>query len=88
MPVTKSARKKMRQDIKRRQRNKNFKLKLKSAVKRLIKTANFNNFKQAQSLIDRAVKRGIFKKNKAARLKSKLSKLLLPTNQTKQAVEN
>lgn len=76
MPVTKSAIKKARQDLKRSAGNKGFKNKLKSVIKNFSKTPTVENFKLTQSIIDQAVKKEIYKKNKAARLKSRLSRLI------------
>ena len=76
MPVTKSAIKKARQDLKRSTGNKGFKNKLKSVIKNFSKTPTVENFKLAQSIIDQAVKKEVYKKNKAARLKSRLTRLI------------
>ncbi len=47
---------------------------MKDAVKTLEKKASAENFSMAQQAIDKALKRGIIKKNTAARMKSRLSK--------------
>lgn len=76
MPVIKSAIKKERQDKKRTAANK-VRLEI---VKRLIKKAKTSkksiDIKKAISLIDKMVKIGLYHKNKASRLKSKLGKLI------------
>ena len=66
MPVTKSARKKLRKDKKRELRNK----KLKNLLKKSIKEAK----RETISLADKAAKKNIIHKNKAARIKSSLAK--------------
>lgn len=76
MPVTKSAKKKLRQDKKRTLENKKVKNLLRDAIKKARKTSSEKNIIQATKLIDKAVKKYIMHKNKAARLKSSLSKLV------------
>lgn len=74
MPVTKSARKKMRQDKKRRLTNLKVINKLKRALKEARKKPTEENLKMAVSIIDQVAKKKIIHKNKAARLKSRLAK--------------
>jgi len=76
MPVTKSAIKKLRKDRKRTARNALFKKQVKQAVKNAKRQKTVDLVKEAISLIDKAAKKNIFHKNKAARLKSKLSRLV------------
>ena len=76
MPVTKSAQKKMRQDGKRRLRNLRVKRTFKEAVKAVRKDPTPKNLKKAYSALDKAAQKGVIKKGKAARLKSRLSKLV------------
>ena len=86
MPVIKSAKKKLRQDKKRQARNE----KLKNLYKGLIKDSKKNpkeeTIRITVSTIDKAAKHHLIHKNKAARLKSSLSKLAVkktapkPTN--------
>lgn len=77
MPVIKSAIKKMRKDRTRTTRNK----KRESALKKLLKTARRNpnpkNLSVVFSALDKATKVHLIHKNKASRLKSRLSKLLV-----------
>ena len=83
MPITKSAKKALRQNKRRRQRNLRQINVLKSTIKK-IKKLNTENKKeealkllpQAYKVIDKAVKTGIIKKNNAARKKSRLTKLI------------
>jgi small subunit ribosomal protein S20 len=72
MPVLKSAIKKLRQDRKRRVLNLNLKETVKAALKLAKKSKTPEAIKKAQSLLDRAAKKHLFHKNKAARLKSNL----------------
>jgi len=66
------------QSEKRRLRNKNFRSKVSTAVKSLekaIQTAESSGkLAEVYSLADKGVKKGIFKPNKAARLKSRMTK--------------
>lgn len=77
MPVTKSATKKMRQDIKRRKVNRLKKERLKSLIKKAKKEPAERNVRAAISFIDKAIKTDLIHQNKAARLKSHLAKLLI-----------
>jgi len=74
MPVTKSAKKKLRKDKARTQENKKIENLFKSAVKKAQKSKTEKVVKDAIRLIDKAVKKNIIHRNKASRLKSRLSK--------------
>jgi small subunit ribosomal protein S20 len=83
MPVTKSAKKALRQNIRRRKRNLQRKAELKSVIKqykKLIAAGEKEKAKeylsQVYKKLDKAAKVGLIKKNKASRLKSRLNKLL------------
>jgi len=76
MPVTKSAKKKLRKDKVRTQENKKIKNLFKSAVKKAQTSKTEKVVKDAIKLVDKAAKKNIIHKNKASRLKSKLSKLI------------
>jgi len=78
MPVTKSAQKKLRKDRKRTKENKKLKNNFKSALKKALKTPTQKTVIQAIKLADKAAKKNIIHKNKASRIKSKLSKLIKP----------
>ena len=75
MPIIKSAKKAARQATKRTAHNKEIKKAIKSATKALKANPTFDAFKKAQSELDKAVKKGLIKKNTAARRKSNLAKL-------------
>ena len=80
MPIIKSAKKKLKQDKKRRARNINYQQAYKKAINkvRLAKTAGkiAQLVKEAYSKIDKAVKKRVIHKNKAARLKAAVAKFL------------
>ena len=83
MPITKSAQKALRQNIRHRGRNLKTAETLKRLVKDLKKAVLANNTKEAQRLLavgykafDKAAKVGFLKKNTASRKKSSLAKLL------------
>lgn len=76
MPIIKSAKKKMLQDEKRRLRNLRVKRAYKAAVKEARAKPTEKNLKKAYSALDKAAKRGVIKKGKASRLKSRLSELI------------
>lgn len=75
MPVIKSAIKKLRQDKAREKQNALLSKKLKDAVRKAAREKSEKSIKKAVSLADRATKKNIIHKNKAARLKSSLAKL-------------
>lgn len=76
MPIIRSAKKKLRADKKRERFNKKLTNILNSSIKKAKKLASPKNTTDAISAVDKSVKKNIIHKNKAARLKSKLSKLL------------
>lgn len=76
MPVIKSAKKKLRKDRKREIVNKNLKNLFKKSIKLAEKTPTETNVRKAAKIIDKTAKKNIIHKNKAARIKSKLAKLL------------
>ncbi len=78
MPVTKSAIRKLRVDKKRTLVNLRLKKRYKLAFKIHFKEKTAETLKRLYSLLDRAVKRNIFHKNKAARLKSRAAKVIEP----------
>lgn len=83
MPVTKSAIKNLRKANKNAIRNKTFKSRVKDQVKTLQKLVTDGKAAEAKklapkvvSLIDRSAKKNLVHKNKAARQKSAVAKLL------------
>ena len=73
MPIIKSAVKRMRQTAKRRERNVGIKKDIKGAVKAFVAEPSAKNLSKAQSELDKAVKKGLIKKNTAARRKASLA---------------
>jgi len=81
MPITKSAKKALRQNIARREKNNKQKKSLSVAIKnysRFIESKEkekaIEKLNQVFKKLDKAVKTNLIKKNKASRLKSRLSK--------------
>lgn len=73
-----SAKKRVRSSAKRRERNKTYKTRLKSTIKR-VRTSNNKEtgtvaLREAQSVIDALVSKGIIHKNKGSNKKSSLTK--------------
>lgn len=86
MPITKSAKKALRQSKKRRQRNLRRFNSMREIVKKIKKLVNENKKEEALKLlpqaykaIDKAAKNNVIKKNTAARKKSRLTKLIEKT---------
>ena len=87
MPVTKSAKKKLRQDKKRTLENKKLKKRLSGLIKKAKKTKTEKAIKDATKMADLAAKKDIIHKNKAARIKSQLSKLIKKTAPAKKSTK-
>lgn len=76
MPLTKSALKALRQDRRRAASNRPIRSRIKSASDTFKAKPTAGSLSEAFSAIDRGVKKNILHRNKAARLKSALAKLL------------
>lgn len=76
MPILKSASKKLRQSVRKRDQNRAVKTGIKELLDGFHKKPTPAAFSKLSSALDKAVKTNIIHKNKAARLKSRLSKLL------------
>jgi small subunit ribosomal protein S20 len=76
MPVIKSAKKKLKVDKKRESANKKTKAFINLVVKKAQKKPTEATVREAFKAIDKGVKKDIFHKNKGARIKSGLSKLI------------
>lgn len=74
MPIIKSAAKRARQAVKRTANNRQIKTAIKSATKAFIANPSQATLSAAQSELDKAVKKGLLKKNTASRRKANLSK--------------
>lgn len=77
MPVIKSASKKLRQSLKKRDANRMVKKNLKDLMDGFKKKPTSETFTKLMSVLDKAAKINAIHKNKAARLKSRLSKKLV-----------
>ena len=78
MPNIQSAKKKMRKDVTRTKSNAVHLRAIENAIKGLIKLKGAKDDEKVRktvSLIDKAAKRKVFHKNKASRLKSRITKL-------------
>jgi len=78
MPQHKSASKRIKQDAKRRERNRNHRSRMRSMIKRLRETseeeAATQQLPKLKSYLDRLASKGIIHKNKAANYKSELER--------------
>lgn len=79
-----SAKKRVRTSEKRRERNKMYKSKLKTHIKKVRSSENkevaTSALKEAQSVLDRLVTKGIITKNTASNKKSKLTRFVNSMN--------
>lgn len=80
MPIIKSAIKRMKQTVARRERNVGIKKDIKSATKAFAAKPSAEALSKAQSELDKAVKKGLIKKNTAARRKSSLARTAKESN--------
>lgn len=77
MPQHKSAKKRVKTNLKRQERNRAGRSTLRKRIKQIAglkETDHEGAVQQQQSVLDRAVNSGLVHRNKAARLKSRLSK--------------
>jgi ribosomal protein S20 len=75
MPIIKSAIKRMKQTIKRNERNVGIKREIKDATKSFLAKPSSEGLSKAHSELDTAVKKGLLKKNTVARRKAQLAKV-------------
>ena len=75
MPIIKSAIKRMKQTIKRNERNVGIKREIKDATKAFLAKPTSEGLSKAHSELDTAVKKGLLKKNTVARRKAGLAKV-------------
>jgi len=83
MPIKESAKKALRQSIKRQTKNLIYKNKVKNLIKEVRTLVSGGKTKEAKNLLpqiykslDKAAKVGVIKKNSAARKKSRITKLI------------
>ena len=81
MPVTKSAIKALRQQKKRTIRNAGIRAKMRTIIKAVKTDLGMQGISDMYSTVDRAAKRGIIHPNKAARIKSRITKSLSGSDQ-------
>lgn len=89
MPITRSAKKALRQNIRSKARNLTKKEAYKKAVKECRRLATAKKLEEAKAklsevyqALDKAAKTGVVKRNKASRLKSRLSQLIAKSTKT------
>ncbi|OGF73112.1 hypothetical protein A2W54_01000 [Candidatus Giovannonibacteria bacterium RIFCSPHIGHO2_02_43_13] len=76
MPITSSAKRALRQSESRRKHNREWKDKLKGAIKAATTEKTAASVSFAYKIADKSAKKGIIKPNKASHIKSNLSKFL------------
>lgn len=76
MPQTKSAKKALRQNLRRKLVNLAILAKFKKAIKNFKKKPTEENFVKVQLAADTAAKKKVISKNRASRIKSRLAKIL------------
>jgi len=83
MPITKSAKKALRQSLRRRYKNIQKKAKIKNLIKQVRNLVSQQKTEEAKKLLpqvykllDKAAKTGLIKKNTTARKKSRITKLV------------
>lgn len=80
MPIIKSAKKAARQSVKRRNKNQEIKKVIRNALKEFRNNPSTETMTKVQSEYDKAVKKGLLKKNTASRRKAKLAKFAKENN--------
>ncbi|MDD4026630.1 MAG: 30S ribosomal protein S20 [Candidatus Shapirobacteria bacterium] len=74
MPISLSAKKSLRKSLKNNKDNVSFKNQLKTIIKKFLAKPTNDGLKEVYSILDKAVKKNLFHKNKSDRLKSNYSK--------------
>lgn len=87
MPVIKSAKKKLKVDRKRESANKKAEANIDFVIKKAQAKPTSESIQKAFKAIDKGVKKDIFHKNKASRIKSRLSKLIAKKFQSPKVVK-
>lgn len=89
MPQIKSAKKRMRQTVKKTNRNHQIKTQVKNSIKKILQFINQGNLEEAKKRLPQTIKiidstwaKGVWHKNKAAREKAKLIKKINSINKT------
>jgi small subunit ribosomal protein S20 len=76
MPISLSAKKSLRKSLKNRKDNVSWKYKIKEVLKSFKSKPSADGLKKVYSALDKAKKKGLYHKNKVARLKSEFSQKL------------
>ncbi|KPL04645.1 MAG: hypothetical protein AMJ73_04005 [candidate division Zixibacteria bacterium SM1_73] len=76
MPVHKSVKKRLRQSKKANIQNRSIKSEIKTFVKKVEASLDEKDLKETISLLDKAARKRVIHKNQAARIKSRLIKLV------------
>ena len=76
MPIIASAAKKLRHDRRRTKQTMNVRVRLRTVVKSFRASPSKKSLSEVFTTLDKAAKRNVIHKNKAARLKSRLAKLI------------
>jgi small subunit ribosomal protein S20 len=87
MPISLSAKKSLRKSLKNNKENVLFKNKVKLTIKNFLAKPTEESIKEAYSMVDKAVKKGIFHFNKGSRLKAKFARQLKSGETTKVVVK-
>lgn len=74
MPIGKSAKKSLRQALRNKKTNWDFKTKLKEVIKTFLASPSEKGYVEAQSILDKAQTKHVWHRNKISRMKSQLSK--------------
>lgn len=74
MPIGKSAKKSLRQALRNKKTNWDFKSKLKEVIKAFLEKPTETGYVDAQSALDKAQNKHVWHRNKISRMKSQLSK--------------
>lgn len=76
MAIHKDVKKRLKTSLKAREHNRQIKAQLKSLIKKVETSPDPENLKKVFSHLDKASRKKVIHKNKASRIKSKLSELL------------
>jgi len=94
MPIIKSAKKRAKQDIKKRIRNHAFLSNMRSLVKNIFHYAEkgelekvVKNFAEAESAVDKCAKKNLIHKNNAARKKARMYKAINKMDKKDQSIK-
>lgn len=86
MPNTKGAKKRLRQNVVRRDRNRITRTRMRHSLRKFREAVAAKNIDEAKELsritgqlLDKAASKGVIHRNKAARLKSRMSHLIVST---------